>query len=372
MGYYNDINVSITNEFAVQVGLINRILLITGEEDVKSKTNGFLKLSGASAKKELQTWLTTNTKTAPLLLKAVELATTQTDNSGNAIIPDYVYVVGAKIANFGAATDVSTLTTLIEKNTQVESDFWAIVPTDYNTKLVEWAVGFCNSKGKGFLFDVESKTFAMNDLKKSARLFAVYNGKTGDQLDQQFAPAIAGRCIAPASLTGFKFKTVTGITGYEQGTLTNAEVTTLATNGVNTYLKRYSKSSLDGSFTTDSDGNQKAVNHIDQMFIRDNIKYNLIKNIYLWLNNSEMASMNDYPELEAVVNTVLNEFVDLGFIEVDPLTGVKQFIVDVPVPSKQDRQERLINGTFSYMPTGAIEWVTITGKEVFDTIGGEE
>ena len=72
----------------------------------------------------------------------------------------------------------------------------------------------------------------------------------------------------------------------------------MATNGVNTYLYRYGKGSIDGSFTTDSDGNLKAVNHIDEMYIRDNIKYNLVKNIYLWLNSSEMASMSDYAELE--------------------------------------------------------------------------
>lgn len=363
--YYNDMNVSITEAFAPQVGLINRALIVTPEAAIP-----FMKLSGGNAKKELETYLTANTKTAPLLVKAVDLATTQSDTSGNAIIPDYVYVCGAVIANFGTTTDVSALTNLIEANTTVESNFWGIIPVDYNYKFMEWAVGFCNSKAKGLFVDIEVKNFAMDDLKKSSRIYAIYNGKTGEQLNQQFAPAVYGRVFGGTDLKGTKFKTLAGCTGYTSATLTDAEVSTLAQNGVNTYLKRYGRSTLDGSFTTDSDGTQKVVNHIDEMYVRDNIKYNLVKNIYYWLNETELASMSDYAELEAVVNTVLNSFADMGFIATE--NGIKQFIVDVPVPTSQDRAERLMKGTFKYLPNAAIEWVTVTGEEVLKVIGGEE
>ena len=365
MGYYNDIMAPITEEFAPQVGLINRALIVTHEAAIP-----FLKLSGQNAKTELQDWLTTNTETAPLLLKAVELATTQADTSGNAIIPDYVYVCGAIVATWETATDVSALTNLIEANTTVESDFWGIIPVDYNAKFMEWAVGFCNSKAKGLFIDIEAKKFIMDDLKKSSRIYAIYNSKAGEQLNQQFAPAVYGRVFGGTDLKGTKFKTLAGCTGYTSATLTDSEVSTLATNGVNTYLKRYGRSTLDGSFTTDSDGTQKVTNHIDEMYVRDNIKYNLVKNIYYWLNETELASMSDYAELEAVVNTVLNSFADMGFIATE--NGIKQFIVDVPVPTSQDRAERLMKGTFKYLPNAAIEWVTITGEEVLKVIGGEE
>ena len=178
--YYNDMNVSITEAFAPQVGLINRALIVTPEAAIP-----FMKLSGGNAKKELETYLTANTKTAPLLVKAVDLATTQADTSGNAIIPDYVYVCGAVVATWETATDVSALTNLIEANTTVESDFWGIIPVDYNAKFMEWAVGFCNAKAKGLFIDIEAKNFTMDNLKKSSRIYAVYNGRTVYQSNQQ-------------------------------------------------------------------------------------------------------------------------------------------------------------------------------------------
>ena len=268
-----------------------------------------------------------------------------------------------------SATDVSAITDLITSNTTVESDFWGIIPVKYNLKLVEWLVTFCASKQKAFFVDIESKAFTITDTQKSARGYMIYNGTIDDPI-QQFAAGVYGRCFSGESLVGVKFKTVAGITPHKPDTLSDSEVSTLATNGVNTYLYRYGKGSIDGSFTTDSDGNLKAVNHIDEMYIRDNIKYNLIKNIYLWLNSSEMASMSDYAELESVVTSVLSTFADDGFIAT--IEGLKQFSVNVPVPTSSNRNERLLEGTFKYIPNGAAEWVTITGQEVFDIINGEE
>ena len=363
--YYNDINVTIQEAFEPSVGLINRAFLVTHEATIP-----FTKLSGANAVSELDALLLAGTLTAPLLEQAVAVLVAQTDSSGNPLFPDYIYIGGAVIDDYASATDVSDLTDLITANTTVESDFWGIIPVKYNLKLVEWLATFCASKQKAFFVDVESKNFTITDTQKSARGYMIYNGRTGDQANQQFAPGVYGRCFSGESLVGVKFKTVTGISSYKQATLSDSEVSTLATNGVNTYLYRYGKGSIDGSFTTDSDGNLKAVNHIDEMYIRDNIKYNLIKNIYLWLNSSEMASMSDYAELESVVTSVLSTFADDGFIAT--IEGLKQFSVNVPIPSSSDRNERLLKGTFKYIPNGAAEWVTITGQEVFDIINGEE
>ena len=80
--------------------------------------------------------------------------------------------------------------------------------------------------------------------------------------------------------------------------------------------------------------------------------------------------MDDFSELESVVNDVLNFFVDNQFIST--IDGVKQFRVSIPLPTSQDRAERVMKGTFEYMPNNAIEWVTITGQEVLDVIGGEQ
>lgn len=362
--YNNDIKVTIEEAFEPSVGLINRALLVTHEAAIP-----FTKLSGANAVAELEALLLAGTSTAPLLVQAVTVLVSQTDSSGNPIFPDYIYILGAVVADYATATDVSDITDLITANTTVESDFWGIIPVKYNLKLVEWLVTFCASKQKAFFIDIESKTFTITDLQKSARGYMIYNGRSGDQANQQFAAGVYGRCFSGESLVGVKWKTVTGITSYKQATLSDSEVSTLATNGVNTYLYRYGKDSIDGSFTTDSDGNLKAVNHIDEMYIRDNIKYNLIKNIYLWLNSSEMASMSDYAELESVVTSVLSTFADDGFIAI--IEGLKQFSVNVPIPTSSNRNERLLEGTFKYIPNGAAEWITITGQEVFDIINGE-
>ena len=362
--YNNDIKVTIEEAFEPSVGLINRALLVTHEAAIP-----FTKLSGANAVTELEALLLAGTLTAPLLVQAVTVLVSQTDSSGNPIFPDYIYILGAVVANYAAATVVSGITDLITANTTIESDFWGIIPVKYNLKLVEWLVTFCALKQKAFFIDIESKTFTITDLQKSARGYMIYNGRTGDQANQQFAAGVYGRCFSGESLVGVKFKTVTGITSYKQATLSDSEVSTLATKGVNTYLYRYGKGSVDGSFTTDSDGNLKAVNHIDEMYIRDNIQYNLIKNIYLWRNSSEMASMSDYAELESVVTSVLSTFADDGFIAI--IEGLKQFSVNVPIPTSSNRNERLLEGTFKYIPNGAAEWVTITGQEVFDIINGE-
>ena len=363
--YYNDINVTIQEAFEPSVGLINRAFLVTHEAVIP-----FTKLSGANAVSELDAILLAGTLTAPLLEQAVAVLVSQTDSSGNPLFPDYIYIGGAVVSDYASATDVSDLTDLITANTTVESDFWGIIPVKYNLELIKWLVTFCASKQKAFFVDVESKTFTITDLQKSARGYMIYNGRTGDQANQQFAAGVYGRCFSGESLVGVKFKTVTGISSYKQAALSDSEVSTLATNGVNTYLYRYGKGSIDGSFTTDSDGNLKAVNHIDEMYIRDNIKYNLIKNIYLWLNSSEMASMSDYAELESVVTSVLSTFADDRFIAT--IEGLKQFSVNVPIPTSSNRNERLLEGIFKYIPNGAAEWVTITGQEVFDIINGEE
>lgn len=363
--YNNDIKVTIEEAFEPSVGLINRALLVTHEAAIP-----FTKLSGANAVSELEALLLAGTLTAPLLVQAVTVLVSQTDSSGNPLFPDYIYILGAVVADYATATDVSDITDLITANTTVESDFWGIIPVKYNLKLVEWLATFCASKQKAFFIDIESKTFTITDLQKSARGYMIYNGRANDQANQQFAAGVYGRCFSGERLVGVKFKTVTGITPYKQATLSDSEVSTLATNGVNTYLYRHGKGSIDGSFTTDSDGNLKAVNHIDEMYIRDNIKYNLIKNIYLWLNSSEMVSMSDYAELESIVTSVLSTFADDGFIAT--IEGLKQFSVNVPIPTSSNRNERLLEGTFKYIPNGAAEWVTITGQEVFDIINGEE
>ena len=385
--YYNDIKITIEEAFEPSVGLINRALIVTHELEVP-----FMKLRGTSPISDLRTELirlaTLGNLTlggltiplptilnqvnlaCPLLEEAIVLLTSQSDSSGNAIVPDYLYVCGSLIVDYQNATDVSGLTSIIAANTTVESDFWGIIPVQYNTKLVEWLVTFCSSKSKAFFVDIEYKHFTITDLLKSNRGYMIYNGRTNDQSDQQFAAGVYGRCFSGENLVGVKWKTVTGISSYKQATLSDSEVSTLATNGVNAYLYRYGKGSIDGSFTTDSDGNLKAVNHIDEMYIRDNIKYNLIKNIYLWLNSSEMASMSDYAELESVVTSVLSTFADDGFIAT--IEGLKQFSVNVPIPTSSNRNERLLEGTFKYIPNGAAEWVTITGQEVFDIINGEE
>ena len=211
--YYNDINVTIKEAFAPSVGLINRALLVTHEATIP-----FTKLSGANAVTELEALLLAGTLTAPLLVQAVTVLVSQTDSSGNALFPDYVYVCGEEVEGYESAEDVSAITDLITANTTVESDFWGIIPVKYNLKLVEWLVTFCAAKQKAFFIDIESKTFTITDLQKSARGYMIYNGRSGDQEGQQFAAGVYGRCFSGEGLVGVKFKTVTGITSYKQAT----------------------------------------------------------------------------------------------------------------------------------------------------------
>lgn len=375
--YYNDVSITITQDFAVQVGLINVILIITGEADIDDGNSGFLKISGNGAKAEFEKWLADNSKTAPKALQAVINATSQADSSGNPLIPPYVYVAGKSVIDWESQSDLTPLQNFIEMNTNAESDFWALAIVDYSKLMTEWAVTYCNAHRKGYYTIVTSKSYVPADLEKSNRIYSVYNGKESvsgsyDRSTEQWTSAIAGRTVVPSKLTATKFKTCAGMTPYRLNELTDAEVNTLASNGVNTYLYRYGKGMLDGSFTNDSDGTQKVVNHIDTMFIRDNIVFNLRKNVYSWLNQSEFAGMEDYAELEAVCNSVLKFFADNNFIATDSETGVQQFKVTVPVPSSQDRKERLMNSSFIFMPNNAVEWVTISGQEVFDFIGGEQ
>ena len=128
--YYNDINVTIQEAFEPSVGLINRAFLVTHEATIP-----FTKLSGANAIAELDALLAGDLM-APLLKQAVAVLVSQTDSSGNPLFPDYIYIGGAVIADYANATDVSALTALITANTTVESDFWGIIPVNYNTDLV--------------------------------------------------------------------------------------------------------------------------------------------------------------------------------------------------------------------------------------------
>ena len=129
--YNNDIKVTIEEAFEPSVGLINRALLVTHEATIP-----FTKLSGANAVTELETYLTDNYLMAPLLVQAVTVLVSQTDSSGNALFPDYIYILGAVVEDYASATDVSAVTDLITANTTVESDFWGIIPVKYNLKLV--------------------------------------------------------------------------------------------------------------------------------------------------------------------------------------------------------------------------------------------
>ena len=363
MSYYDDVNISIVAATRFQLGLMNKLLLTTGEDDIDDDGK-LLKLSGATAKAELEEWLTANSKVAPKLVKAVELATSQQDSSGNVITPQYIYVAGAKITDYSTAIDVSALTTLIQDNTSIESEWWMLVPVEYNLKYNEWAQTFVATYSKTLCMEINDKTYVPVSNEKLNRIIAIYNGKqdgTGDEkerTDEYFNAAWAGRCVTPEALTAWKFKTLIGCTGYTQDELTTAEVNTLETNLINTYLYRYGRDTTDGSFTTLSN-----TDYIDTMFKRDNIVANMRYALFTWLSTQEHPTVFDTAEIQAVMERVLNFAVDKGFIAV--VDNVSQYRVTVPQPTEQEAAERhLKNVSFEFTPNESVEKITITGEEL--------
>ena len=363
MGYYNDVVTSIIAATKFQLGLINKLLLTTGEADIDDGGK-LLKLSGATAKSELEQWLTDNAKTAPKLVKAVELATSQQDASGNPVTPEYIYVCGAQITDYPTATDVSALTAIIEANTTIESDWWMLIPVEYNLKYNEWAQLFTSTYMKAMCSEINDKTYVLTVNEKSKRLLYIYNGKedgNGDELerlDEYFNAAWGGRCVTPETLTAWKFRTLQGCTSYTPDELTEAEVNTLADNLINAYLYRYGKGTTDGSFTSES-----STDYIDTMFKRDNIVANMNLALFTWLSTQENPSVFDTAEIQAVMERVMNFAVEAGFIAVK--NNVPQYRVNVPDPTEQEIAERhLKNVSFEFTPSTSVEKITVTGEEL--------
>ena len=363
MGYNDDVQVSIQAASSVAVTLINRILITTGEADIDDGAGGFLKLSGESAKAELQAYLTAGTKTAPLALQAVELSVGQVDSSGNSLVPDYIYVAGKAITDYGTATDISDLTDFIEANTDVQDDWWMLVPVEYNLKYNEWAVTYGNSNRRAACLEINDKTYVPGTTEQGLRTIAIHNEQDGDRADQNFNAAWAGRSLTASTLTAWKDRTLSGCEAYTKLELTNAEVSTLEGNGINSYLYKWGAGATSGSICTDK------TTHIDSMLIRDTIVYNMAKNLYAYLRGTEYPSIEDLGTLKSVMEQVLAEFVTLDYIPI--IDGIPQYSVTVDTPTSTERSTRIKNSSFEFLPNRATEKIVVTGYELLEAIGAD-
>ncbi len=365
--YGNVVTVNISEGLSFQYSIINKLLITTGEADIDNGAGGFLKLSGATAEADLKAYLSTAGSSAPLAVEAVRVATGQADESGNPIVPEFIYVAGKAIVDYATAADVATLTDFIDGNADYFQEWWGIVPVEYNAKYDLWGATFAN-KWRRYIFNqTASKVFTIPGTEaESKRMSMYFCDRVGPPI-QTLNAAVAGRCVTPEKLTAYSNRTVLGITAYKRSELTEAEVDTLRGNNIMAYLDRYNRPSTNGAIAYDG------TTRIDQMYIRDAISYNMSMGLYTWLNTTEYPSIEDRAAIMAVMEQVLNLALDQGLISIVEGQPV-QYTTDVPEPNADERSDRWLKRVkFSYLPARAVERITVTGEELLSPIteGGE-
>ena len=350
-----DINVSITAETRFQFAFLNKTLIATDEADIP--------IQKFSTVTELTDYLTDNTLTAPNLVAAVTKFLGQTDVSGNSILPEYFYVIGADIADVTA--DITTLTAAIEAGTAA-NDFYNLVPIFESVLWQTWFATYGNTNRRISSIFTATQNKVVTDPEKSSRIFGIYDGAAAIQYSNA---AWSGRVISQAELVGFKFKKLTGIT---TDALSDANVSTLEDAGWNGYRTVRGRGETTGSRALDNSSDNES--HIDTIITRDNIVYNVAASLHDMFRQNETVQM-DIRGRSLVNRAISSALTFLGQKELIAQfeDGSYQFVVNVPTITGAMRSARELTGvTFTYVPNVGMESITVTGQEILEFLGGVE
>lgn len=347
-----DIDVSITAAQTYKFAYLNKCLLITDEADISIQ-----KLNGKTAVSELETYLEDNTLTAPNLVEALTLFTGQTDNSGNTILPEYVYVIGAEEANVTTSTDL--IETAIEAVVD-QYDFYCLVPVFESPVFNEFFATFGNTNKRIMMPYTTTQTTEVTDAEKSTRICGIYDAE-----DEYKNAAWAGRVVSYDELIAFKWKFLTGCT---TDNLTDSEVSTLEENGYNGYREVRSLGETTGSRTFYNTADNDSF--IDTIIVRDNIIYNVANALSSMFKTNEKVPMGDRGRklVEQAISTALNYCGQKELIEQFE-DGTYQYSITVPTITATMRSTReLTDVEFTYVPSYGMEKITVTGSEILEWI----
>lgn len=298
--------------------------------------------------------------TAPNLIAAVTIFLGQSDNSGNAVIPEYFYVVGATEAD--VTNSISLIITLITSATPA-NDFYNMVPVfesiPWNTWVTTWGV---TNKRISMIYTTGMGPWTAPE--KSPRICSIFDMQASPEWKNA---AWSGRVISYASLIAFKWKKLTGMTG---DALSDAMVSSLEGNGRNGYRDVRGIGETTGSRTTENVA--ETGSYIDTIIIRDNIIYNVAGALHDIFRQNEIIPMGDGGRVMVIqaISAALNFLGGAGLINQFE-NGSYQYKVTVPDITSAMRSARELTGVvFEYVPTIPMEKITVTGKELLEWIEG--
>jgi len=347
-----DIDVSITASTSYKFAYLNKCIFVTDEADIPIQ-----KLDGKTATTELATYLEDNTLTAPNLESAMELFIGQTDNSGNTIYPEYVYIIGA------TEIDVTSSTDLIEAAIEAvvdQYDFYCLVPVFESIPFNTWFATWGNTNKRIMMPYTTTQDLEVTEAEQSIRTCGIYDA------EGEFKNAAwAGRVVSYDSLISYKWKFLTGCTTDD---LTDGDVSTLEENGWNGYREVRSLGETTGSRTFYNTADNDSF--IDTIIVRDNIIYNVANALSSMFKSNEKVAMGDSGRklVEQAITTALNYCGKQDLIEQFE-DGTYQYSVTVPTITSTMRSTRdLTDVEFTYVPAYSMEKITVDGYEILEWI----
>lgn len=351
----NDVRVLIEKAPKYTLGKLDKILIATIEEDIPA-----MAISGSDGKAELTKWLQANGKEAPLLLRAVETALGQEDNSGNKLVTEYLFVIGAKNVD----SEIKVMEAIEAFDKTKEADFYAIIPLFEDVKFEEWAQTYSPNHMFG---TYTTNKRELTDRAKSGRIVGQSYSLKGDDSDINEFNTVAwfARMLFSDVYGGWKFKKLNGVTA---DTLTDRDVTQLEKSGWNGYRNVRQKGQTTGSICTDGS------THADETLLRDTVIYNVANVLMDMFDNEEIVPMGYEGKklIRAYLDKALMYCGTLGLIEVGE-DGGYLYEIDIPDFTASMKSLRELTGlTFTYSPNIPLEKITVTGKEVLEWTGGDE
>ncbi len=349
-----DIKVTVESEKAFYAAILNKAILITIEADIPIQ-----KFDGKNLKAELESYLTANALTAPLLLDAATKFSGQIDTDGNAIYPEYVYVIGGN--GIDEAASVTEVTAAIEAAT-ADNDFYFLVPVFNSVAMRTWFATYGNTYEK-VMFTTVLKTTTFTDPEKSDRGVALV-----DDLADKKLVAWAGRVTPYANETNFSHKTLTGVTAES---FSDAEVGVQESEGKNVYRKVGNYNLTSGnvaiSNTTSTVNPSVPPKYIDTIIVRDTVKSVVATALLNMIANIEKLPM-DIRGQQLIKSNITEALEFLGknnYIAINSDSKQYEYTVTVPNVTASMRANRVFDEVvFSYVPSYGGNRIIVTAKEL--------
>lgn len=345
-----DLQVTIEKASKVTLGKLDKILIATNEVDLDP-----IAISGSDALAELEKALAG--KQAPLLIDAVKVAIGQEDNSGNKLVPSYLFVIGKGITG-DDNTELYNAISEFEKEDM--ADFYGVACCFEDPKFEEWAQSYANNHLYGTIAYADR---VITDKGKSLRIFGFKTETTNNMLHI----ALLARFLFANRLIGAKFKKLNGVSTDK---LTDGAVDLMTKAGWNGYRNVRGKAQVTGSICTD------ATSHLDEIYVRDTIIYNVANSLMDMFTNEEIVPMgfDGKKIIKAYMNNALNYCGSLGLIEKGE-DGRYLFEVNIPdFTSNMKSMRELMSDDFmfTFSPNIPLEKISIRGKEILDWTGGAQ